>query len=87
MNVPARCMCGHHKALHWGYGRMEGCGQSESGRRCGCGGYSAQSHPLNGVLVELSSCVATCERDWVLMDRIDLSLGVSRPRREVPRRD
>src|SRR5437879_3123201 len=51
MNVPARCACGHHKAHHWHYGRMEGCGHSDRGAgRCRCAGYGASAQWLSGVL-------------------------------------
>jgi hypothetical protein len=56
---------------------MEGCGQRESGRQCRCRGYSAMSGSLEEVRKELLACVASCEKDWSLMDRIDLSLGLA----------
>jgi hypothetical protein len=35
------------------------------------------SGSLEEVRKELLACVASCERDWALMDRIDLSLGLA----------
>ena len=35
------------------------------------------SGSLEEVRQELLACVASCERDWALMDRIDLSLGLA----------
>jgi hypothetical protein len=79
--VPPRCQCGHQKAIHWEYGRMQGCSQCPDSRgRCRCRYYHPISTALEDVLVELFRCVAACERDWVLMDRIDLALGTPRRR-------
>lgn len=81
VNGPARCGCGHHKALHWHYGRMEGCRHAEGGpARCRCAGYRPGTQSLVDALTELLECVKECERDWCLMDRIDLSLGLARSR-------
>jgi hypothetical protein len=74
--VPPRCECGHHKALHWEYSRMQGCSHYVARRKsCECRGYCPSSTSLDDVLVELFHCVAACERDWALMDRIDLAMG------------
>ncbi len=64
---------------------MEGCAQRESGRQCRCRGYIAMSGSLDEVRAELLACVASCERDWSLMDRIDISLGLA-TFRAAPRR-
>jgi hypothetical protein len=85
MKVLVRCECGHHKTLHWRYGQMEGCAHRESGRQCRCRGYSATSGSLDEVRAELLACVASCEGDWSLMDRIDISLGLA-GFRAAPRR-
>jgi hypothetical protein len=53
---------------------MEGCGHHEAPyQRCRCPGYAAISHSLEDALAALLEHVADCERDWALMDRIDLS--------------
>jgi hypothetical protein len=71
-------VCGHDKALHWLYGRMEGCSpHAARTRRCRCGGYHPISRSLLHDLAELLDWVRSCERDWALMDRIDLALGES----------
>ena len=57
---------------------MEGCRQSDGGSgRCRCAGYRQSSQSLVVALTELLECVEACERDWCLMDRIDLSLGMT----------
>jgi hypothetical protein len=78
LKLPPRCECGHHKALHWEYSRMEGCSH-QVGRRitCQCRGYRPVSISLVDALAELFHCVAACERDWTLMDRIDLAVRTS----------
>ena len=86
MNAPIRCVCGHQKADHWRYGQMEGCGWHEAlFNRCRCPGYRPISQSLDKALTELLDCVAGCERDWDLMDRIDVALGISTRRRSTPR--
>jgi hypothetical protein len=84
MNVAVRCECGHYRAVHWRYGLMEGCSQRESGHQCRCRGFSAMTGSLEAGKAELLACVARCEHDWALMDRIDLSLGLA-VRRAAPR--
>jgi hypothetical protein len=74
MKTPIQCQCGHYRTLHWRYGQMEGCSHRDGGRQCCCRRYSALSGSLDDVTAELLACVASCERDWALMDRIDLSL-------------
>jgi len=60
---------------------MKGCGHHRGMLdRCRCIGYQPISRPIEDALTELLDAVAECERDWVLMDRIDFALGVS-PRR------
>lgn len=85
MNPPRRCVCGHDRVLHWRYGQMEGCSQ-HAGRagRCRCGGYHPISQSLLDDLTELLDWVRSCERDWALMDRIDLALGESTRRDARP---
>jgi hypothetical protein len=64
---------------------MEGCGHSDGGSgRCRCGGYHPGTQSLVDAWAELLECVASCERDWCLMDRIDLSLGLARSRSSAP---
>lgn len=76
---PRQCVCGHHGAMHWEYGRMQGCSHPAGTRTgCECGRYTPISESLAGVLAELMECVSQCEQDWALMDRIDLSLGLGR---------
>jgi hypothetical protein len=73
---PRRCVCGHHSALHWQYGRMQGCSHPAGCESpCRCGGYAPAPGPVGRALGELLDCVEDCERDWALMDRIDLALG------------
>jgi hypothetical protein len=51
---------------------MEGCSQQIGPRMtCQCRGYCSVSISLDDVLAELFDCVAACEQDWTLMDRID----------------
>jgi hypothetical protein len=55
---------------------MQGCSHPAGSRPgCECGRYTPISQSLTAVLAELMEWVGECERDWALMDRIDLSLG------------
>jgi hypothetical protein len=77
----ARCVCGHFGVEHFRYGGVEGCGHHHAlYEQCRCRGYCAISQSLRDELAALVDQVAECERDWLLMDSIDLSL-------RIPRRD
>ena len=61
---------------------MQGCANPMGRlRQCACRGYLPISGQLQDGLDELLNFVAECERDWALLDRIDLSLGLVRGRR------
>jgi hypothetical protein len=78
-----RCGCGHARAVHWEYARMQGCSHPVGRlRQCACRGYLPISVQLQDGMDDLLNFVAECERDWALLDRIDLSLGLVRDRRE-----
>jgi hypothetical protein len=47
-------------------------------RQCACRGYLPISDQLQDGIDDLLNFVAECERDWALLDRIDLSLGLAR---------
>ncbi len=65
---------------------MEGCSQNAArAGRCRCRDYHPISQSLLGDLAELLDCVRSCERDWALMDRIDLAVGESTRRDARPR--
>jgi hypothetical protein len=77
-----RCGCGHARAVHWKYARMQGCSHPMGPlRRCACPGCLPISVQLQDGLNDLLNFVVDCERDWALLDRIDLSLGLVRGRR------
>jgi hypothetical protein len=74
-----RCGCGHARAVHWEYARMQGCSHPMGRlRQCTCRGYLPISAQLQDGIDDLLNFVAECERDWALLDRIDLSLGLAR---------
>jgi hypothetical protein len=49
-------------------------------RQCDCHAYREPSRAVADALNQLLECVTECERDWSLLDRIDLSLGTARRR-------
>jgi hypothetical protein len=80
-NPARRCACGHARAVHWEYARMQGCSHPMGRlRQCACRGYIPISVQLQDGIDDLLNVVAECERDWSLLDRIDLSLGLVRGR-------
>src|ERR1700694_5131648 len=82
--------CGHARAVHWEYARMQGCSHP-MGRlqQCTCRGYLPVSAQLQDGIDDLLNFVAECERDWALLDRVDVSVGrlgaaeARRPRTEL----